>query len=311
MDSEASILLAITAVNNGLALKAAARQFGVPYSTLARRHQGGNSREHYRKGLQFLSPGEEEELVKLIHYMVSQGLPPVRRFIQQFARDVSGRQIERSWFRGFISRHPEIKHLEAKKLESDRAAVTSDEIKEFFEKLHAVIAEFQIDYRDIWNMDETGTHFGESAHRIHVYTSVGSKQGRTITLPKNGRLVSSIEAISAEGKTIPSYFIQKGVLFEEHQLPAEEALRTKRFFLARTKGGFSSRETGLDWLTSVFIPFSKSPRSWRLLILDGHVSHTATPFWQTAWLHKVYILRLPPPFDASPSASRSRDFWSL
>jgi hypothetical protein len=131
MDSEASILLAITAVNDGLALKAAARQFGVPYSTLARRHQGGNSREHYRKGLQFLSPGEEEELVKLIHYMVSQGLPPVRRFIQQFARDASGRQIERSWFRGFISRHPEIKHLKAKKLESDRAAVTSDEIKEF------------------------------------------------------------------------------------------------------------------------------------------------------------------------------------
>jgi hypothetical protein len=294
MESDPSILLAMSAVNDGLSIRAAGVQFGVAYATLYGRINGAKSREQKHAQLQFLSPGEEEELVKLIHYMASQGTPPTARFIRQFAADLSGRQMKRSWFRGFMRRHKDIEHLEVKKLETSRAAVTSIQIKEFFTELREVIEKYDIDYRDIWNMDETGTHFGESAYRIDVYASKGSKKGRTLTLPENGRLVSSIEAISAEGKTIPSYFVQKGVLFEEHQLPSPEALQTKRFFLARTKGGFSTRETGLNWLTSVFIPFTKTTRGWRLLILDGHVSHTAMPFWQAAFFHQIFILRLPP-----------------
>jgi hypothetical protein len=294
MDIEASISRAINAVNDGSSIRAAAIDFDVPYPTLRRRIRGGKSRQERNEDLQFLTTGQEEELIKLILYMASLGLPPTAGFIQKWAAELTGRQIQRSWFQRFIARHKEIKHIKAKKLETSRAAVTSTEITEFFADLRDIIAKNQIDYRDIWNMDETGTHFGESANRIHIYASTGSKKGRTLTLPENGRLVSSIEAISADGRTIPPYFIQKGVLFEEHQLPAEEDLQTKRYFMARTKGGFSTRETGLDWLYRVFIPYTRSDRGLRLLILDGHVSHTAEAFWQKAWSCGVLILRLPP-----------------
>jgi hypothetical protein len=163
MDIEASISRAINAVNDGSSIRAAAIDFDVPYPTLTPRIRGGKSRQERNEDLQFLTTGQEEELIKLILYMASLGLPPTAGYIQKWAAELTGRRIQRSWFRRFIARHKEIKHIKAKKLETSRAAVTSTEIKEFFADLRDIIAKNQIDYRDIWNMDETGTHFGESA----------------------------------------------------------------------------------------------------------------------------------------------------
>ncbi len=51
----------------------------------------------------------------------------------------------------------------------------------------------------------------------------------------------------------------------------------------------------LQWLELVFFPQTapSDPSKARLLILDGHGSHTTAEFMTMCYLHNVYLLFLP------------------
>ncbi|KAK8038367.1 transposase [Apiospora phragmitis] len=58
--------------------------------------------------------------------------------------------------------------------------------------------------------------------------------------------------------------------------------------------GWTSNELALLWLKEIFIPGSMPEKEgqWRLLILDGHASHTTTAFMITCLEHKIWVLYL-------------------
>ncbi|RYP64451.1 hypothetical protein DL771_008739 [Monosporascus sp. 5C6A] len=61
------------------------------------------------------------------------------------------------------------------------------------------------------------------------------------------------------------------------------------------QNGWTNTEIGLKWLREVFIPNTKpeDPDEWRLLVIDGHNSHTTEDFMWMCLQNKIYIIFLP------------------
>ncbi|KAL1729300.1 hypothetical protein EV714DRAFT_191453, partial [Schizophyllum commune] len=69
-----------------------------------------------------------------------------------------------NWYRGFLARHPQLKTKLSRPLEKCRAqALNKVTVERFFALLAQVIEEFNIDPRDIFNMDEKGIQLGVPA----------------------------------------------------------------------------------------------------------------------------------------------------
>ncbi|RYP03077.1 hypothetical protein DL765_010610 [Monosporascus sp. GIB2] len=67
------------------------------------------------------------------------------------------------------------------------------------------------------------------------------------------------------------------------------------WYFTTSSNGWTNTDIGLKWLREVFIPHTKpaNPREWRLLIIDGHNSHTTEEFMWTCLINKIYIVFLP------------------
>lgn len=63
-----------------------------------------------------------------------------------------------------------------------------------------------------------------------------------------------------------------------------------------TENGWTDNLTALEWLQTVFLPgtIPEDPEAARLLILDGHKSHTTPEFMAQCFLNNVYVVYLPP-----------------
>ncbi|SPO28681.1 related to transposase [Ustilago trichophora] len=59
--------------------------------------------------------------------------------------------------------------------------------------------------------------------------------------------------------------------------------------------GWTSHALGLKWLETIFEPETRpsTPSTWRLLIIDGHKSHTSEPFLDLCWNRNIIPFLLP------------------
>lgn len=66
-------------------------------------------------------------------------------------------------------------------------------------------------------------------------------------------------------------------------------------FTTATLSGWSNDEVGLAWLEQVFQRETeqKTRNLWRLLIVDGHGSHTTRSFIDYCYLYKILLLIYP------------------
>ena len=62
-----------------------------------------------------------------------------------------------------------------------------------------------------------------------------------------------------------------------------------------SENGWTSNDIAVEWLEKIFLPQTEpdEPMNARLLIIDGHDSHTAEDFMTICYLHNVYLLFLP------------------
>jgi hypothetical protein len=84
-----------------------------------------------------------------------------------------------------------------------------------------------------------------------------------------------------------------------HQLQSswlENVNKDSNTYFASSENGWSSNKLGMEWLEKVFNRHTQpaSPRSRRLLIVDGHSSHVNYEFVEWADRHRIIILILPP-----------------
>ncbi|KAK8012204.1 hypothetical protein PG989_000464, partial [Apiospora arundinis] len=283
--TEKELQEALDCIANGTPIKQAAREYGIPESTLRSRLQGHQSRSEGAADLQSLSPDQEKHLASWIIAQQSLGLPPTHAQVREFAERILRAQgdpnpVGKKWLQSFVRRNPVIKVLRARDIDSKRINGASVEvIRSWFQRLE------QPDIQEIkpanrYNMDEAGVLEGIGSNGLVIR----STENRPIRKKQPGSKAwtSFIECISALGRTIPPLVIFKGP-FRGWQFTA-------------TENGWITDEKAVEWLEKVFIPNTapEDPSEYRLLIIDGHGSHTTTDFIYLCFRHRIRLLFLPP-----------------
>ena len=131
-----------------------AKRYGISHRTLARRHQG----QTQPRGLthRFLNPEHETELVQYIKSLTDRRIPPTRSMIRSYATKLAKRDVSESWVTRFMNRNSH--HLISRwqrGMDRDRHKADSGaRYKLYFDLLHDKMAEYQLEARNIYNMDE-------------------------------------------------------------------------------------------------------------------------------------------------------------
>ncbi|KZL67851.1 transposase [Colletotrichum tofieldiae] len=299
--TENEIQHAIEAISNGKAIKRAAIEYGIPSSTLQHRLNGKQARKLAFSDLQRLSPDQEAKLAEWVRIQHALGLAPTHQQVKVFAEKILHAMgdtdpLGKQWIQGFKRRNPSIKVQRSRPIDSRRINGASTEVIRDWFKLLAIPEIKGIKPANRYNMDETGILEGQGSNGLVLgmaeTKSVRKKQ------PGSRAWVSIIECISAIGHALNPLIIYKGRTVQQQWFPLDLGPYEGWQFTA-TENGWTTDDTAVEWLQKVFIPqtipqTASQGKEARLLVVDGHGSHTTTEFMWTCYINNVYLLFLPP-----------------
>ena len=164
-------------------------------------------------------------------------------------------------------------------------------MKQWFDDLEKVWAEFNIKPENAYNMDESGFAIGEKEPGRCIINANIRQQFQA--KPGRQEWVSVVECICADGGVVPPLVIFKGEKLSPQWIPA--SINGTWRFDCNSKG-WTSNEHGLAWLIRCFDPETrdKAAGEYRLLICDGHDSHITAEFIAHCIDNKILLMILPP-----------------
>lgn len=286
---------AISEHQHGASIRKAAEAWGVPESTLRRRLKGGLTRTTAHAFEQRLSPQQETHLSSWIQVQEALGYAPTHANVRALASRIlrqggDHEKLGNNWMEGFLSRNP-VKTKRGVRIEAKRINGASPEaINNFFNLLETVT---HIPPSRIYNTDKCGVMEGEGANGLVVGSSeltskatyLKGNQGRTWT--------TLIECISGSGKRLSPLIVFKGKSVQV-QWFAKEFDEPTWFFTA-SDNGWTSNAIAVEWLEKLFLPQTRpeDESEARLLVVDGHGSHTSDDFMWICYANNVHLLFLP------------------
>ncbi|KAM5529934.1 transposase [Fusarium oxysporum f. sp. phaseoli] len=296
---EARVILTLQALQDDpkLSIRRAAQIYEVNRNTLSNRKNGIKPRRDIMSNLRKLSKLEEETVLQNTLDLDSRGLPCRISVVEDMANrllaDRNAPPVGKRWAINFINRQPELKSRYQRRYNYQRALCEDPTIiRNWFRLVENTIAKYGIRSDDIWNFDETGFMMGMISTG-KVITSA-ERRGRPKSVqPGSREWVTVIEAISAEGQSIPPFIIVKGKKhlrswYEGSSLPVDWAI-------ALSENGWTNNKLGLDWLKHFNKhTINQSVGSYRLLILDGRESHQSTDFGAYCKEKNIIPLYMPP-----------------
>jgi hypothetical protein len=118
-----------------------------------------------------------------------------------------------------------------------------------------------------------------------------TKKKAYIKSPEDRKWVSIIETISATGVKLQCLVIFKGKHLQSTWFPAQGI---PDWLYTTSENGWTSNLIRCKWLQRIFIPnTSPSSGGYRLLLLDGHGSHTPIDFMWLCKVNRIHLLYLP------------------
>ncbi|KAG7666264.1 uncharacterized protein J8A68_000195 [[Candida] subhashii] len=275
-----------------------AADLNVDYDTLYRRVHGSESRKISHNKQRNLTFEEELILENWIKNEYIHGRAASKVRIEQLAvmmmqsRDCY-KKLGTKWFYRFRKRHPDIHLKRLKSMPKGRMEGSKyEKLEAWFEKFENTVKSLNILPENIYNMDETAVQVLEQSNDyMAISISAGYRQQEGST---RSELSTSIETISATGKFLQPLFIMKGENFMTTWFDVK-GNNIPEFSWGLTVNGWSSTTKACWWLNNIFLEQTKpaDPDQWRLLVLDGHASHTSNDFVCLAKKHKVYPLYIP------------------
>ncbi|RYP03578.1 hypothetical protein DL765_010455 [Monosporascus sp. GIB2] len=289
---------AIDEVANGRSIRAASKLHQVERTYLRRRIEGIQTREEYNQDRQKVSKVLEDHLAK---WIVTQGqlgyAPPHSRFrayAQRLLIKSGGRErLGKKWVTRFLQRHHEVRTLKGRAIDYRRLnGATEATCTVLFNRL-ALPEIRKIRSRNRYNADEFGMMEGMGENSLVL----GEAFKKFILLKDAFKRawISVVACINADGRALPPLIIFSGVNVQQQWFPDTEDQPYEDWYFTTSSNGWTNTDIGLKWLREVFIPHTKpaNPQEWRLLIIDGHNSHTTEEFMWTCLINKIYIVFLP------------------
>jgi hypothetical protein len=297
--NEARILLALQALQNDpkLSIRRAASTYDIGRMKLWRRQQGILATRNTTTKSRKLSDLEEQIIVQFILDLDSRGFPPRRNFVEGIANSLLANRdaspVGKLWVHNFIQRKPELKTRRFRRYDYKRAKCNNPTIiRGWFRLVENIVAKYGIQLGDTWNFDETGFIMGMIEPGMVITSSERQGMPKKVQ-PGNREWITVIEAVNAEGQSIPPFIIGSGQYhlanwYRECDLPGD-------WVIALSENGWTNNQLGLDWLRH----FDRSTKdrsvgSYRLLILDGHESHHSVEFEKYCEENRIITLCMPP-----------------
>lgn len=193
------------------------------------------------------------------------------------------------WLRSFMKRHPILSLRLPQPTSIARAtSFNRTNVELFFQNYTRVVDKYQLQGKDIWNMDESGITTVQKPDRIIARR--GQKQVSAMTSAERGTLVTIALAGNALGTHIPPMFIFPRKRFNDH-------------FIRDGPAGSIGTANGSGWMQEddfhVFLNFFKdqvrpSKENKALLLLDNHASHTSVKNIEFCRENGIILLTFPP-----------------
>ncbi|KAJ8317089.1 hypothetical protein KUTeg_004993 [Tegillarca granosa] len=208
----------------GLAVRKAAKLYGVPLTTLRDRVDQRVHVDTVKSGPDpLLSELEEARLVEHIGYMAELGYGYSRAQVIALASDLAihvgkrerNKPLSRFWFSNFQKRWPKIKLMKPRSLTSIRAkAASMDTVQAYYTELETILDRYHLKDRPegIYNVDEKGISTEHTPPYI-VCTEEGAPQAVTSPRGKNTTIIGCGNAI---GQQLPPYFVFAGKRKMDH-----------------------------------------------------------------------------------------------
>jgi hypothetical protein len=169
-DREGKILLALQAFQKGQvkSIRAAAKLFSIPYTTLHARHAGRSLRADTRANNHKLTQNEEDVLVEWILSMDSRGAAPRLSTVREMANILLAERgstplstVGINWPTNFVKRHKELCIRFSRRYDYQRAQNEDPKsLYDWFQTVQRMVDDNGIQPEDIYNFDKTGFAMG-------------------------------------------------------------------------------------------------------------------------------------------------------
>lgn len=287
---------ALHVASEGVSVRMAASQFGVPKSSLHDRITGRVQPGAVPGAARHLDEEEEVELVRWLEGCASIGYAKSVREVRSVVGAIVAAKnnlenvvVSRGWWDRFRSRHPHLTLRTGESLAYHRAISTNLVIiDKYFDLLEEVLTTNNLTGKPhlIFNADETGLPLQHRPGKRVVIR--GQKQVNVIN-SGNKSHISVLACVSASGFALPPMVIfQRKTLTP--QLTMQEVPGT---IYGLSSSGWMDRELFRDWFHRHFLQYVPASRPL-LLIFDGHSSHYDLEFIREASLEGVVVFCLPP-----------------
>jgi hypothetical protein len=271
----------------------------VPRSTLHARAQGRRSIEENAQSQQYLSPWEEDALVKFLLQMSDLGQPVRIKFIPLLAfcvarqRSEQGRPLKppnKNWARAFEKRHPDTQARRVTALDWNRHEKnTYWKISHWFEVIGRLLQDPAVLAENVYNMDETGVMLSMlgSAKVLVGKSDMRSYRGARV----KRKMVTAIECISADGRYLNPLIIWPATTHRSNWT----TFPTPGWQYACTATGYTDSYVSLQWLKRIFDPETKerANNKPRVLICDGFGTHETLEILEYCFANNIVLCRLP------------------
>ena len=288
---------ALRDVERGKSIRQSSRDHDVERTYIRRRIDGVPTRKEADEAKQKLSKTQEDSLARWVVVQGKLGYAPPHARFRAFAQQLltnsgSTERLGNKWVTRFLGRHPEIRTLKGIAMDYKRlngATPTSARALHSRLDLKEVI---KISSSNRYNVDEIGLMEGMGENDLVL----GEARRSRIFLKDAFKRVwiTVMVCVSADGRALPPLVIFAGASVQQQWL-GQDPTRYEDWYFTTTTNGWTNTEVGLKWLREVFIPNSRpaDPKEWRLLILDGHNSHTTEEFMTLCLVNKIYVIYLP------------------
>jgi len=296
--NEADIQLSISSLDKNQihSVRAAARTYNAPRTTLRDRRAGKPARRDCQPNSKKLTQLEEEVIISHILDLDLRGFAPTYAAVRDMADKLlalrGAGQVGQKWPANFVKRTDSLKTRFNRAYDRQRALCEDPIlIRSWFELVEQTKAKYGICDEDVYNFDEAGFMMGKITTQLVVTGS--ERRGRPKALqPGNREWATLIAGINAAGWSIPPFLILTG----QYHLSAwyEDAAIPRDWAIAVSDNGWTNNKLGVEWLKH-FDAHTKTRTkgTHRLLILDGHESHNSLEFQELCKENNIYTLRMP------------------
>lgn len=287
---------AVMSSGSGISINQAAREHGIPPTTLKDRLSGRVVDGTKPGPIPYLSKDEEVELEEYLTQSVKVGYGKTRRQVKAIAENVAsekgvlrGKRISDGWWRRFLQRHPNLSLRSGDATGHVRMnAMTEQNLSSYFDLLRDCMLENDLMNHPerIYNMDESGMPLDPKPPKVVAVR--GQKKVRYRCSGTKSQ-ITVLGCCSGTGQAMPPFIIFDAKQLN-HQWTRGEVPGTR---YGLSDSGWTERKLFHGWLVEHFLAHAVPGRPL-LLLVDGHSSHYDPDSIRFARSHSVIIFCLPP-----------------